>query len=137
MEEVFDYEQLYKSMERTWLKAEAEVARLKEQLHDSYQGHLLEVVIPKLEAECADNERYTVELYNRSKTAESENALLLHTLETVTKQRDLAVEDIERAAIDENGMCCVCRKASNNICTLPISKMCSFEYCGFDKEADK
>lgn len=79
-------------------KLQAENESLKNKLHDSYQGHLLDVVIPRLEAELEKAKMARpIELTGKGAEAFALAAELSETkqeLEKVKAERDAAVECI-------------------------------------------
>ena len=79
-------------------KLQAENESLKNKLHDSYQGHLLDVVIPRLEAELEKAKMARpIELTGKGAEAFALAAELSETkqeLENVKAERDAAVADV-------------------------------------------
>ena len=82
-------------------KLQAENESLKNKLHDSYQGHLLDVVIPRLEAELEKAKMARpIELTGKGAEAFALAAELSETkqeLEKVKAERDAAVEKLTLA----------------------------------------
>jgi hypothetical protein len=101
------------------LKAENE--KLKEALHDSYQVHLLEVVIPKLEE---DNALLRKQL---DKAVEDINYIAnkISKCDYFLSERDNRVNDLKL------GRCDVCKGICHD------GKPCSFEWRGLNEEAEK
>lgn len=83
-------------------KLQAENESLKNKLHDSYQGHLLDVVIPRLEAELEKAKMARpIELTGKGAEAFALAAELSETkqeLEKVKAERDAAVEAVKNMA---------------------------------------
>ena len=83
-------------------KLQAENESLKNKLHDSYQGHLLDVVIPRLEAELEKAKMARpIELTGKGAEAFALAAELSETkqeLERVKAEKDTAVEAVKNMA---------------------------------------
>lgn len=104
-------------------KLQAENESLKNKLHDSYQGHLLDVVIPRLEAELEKAKMARpIELTGKGAEAFALAAELSETkqeLEKVKAERDAAVEKLTlavnqyRMETTEISLCGLCE------CALP------------------
>lgn len=98
-------------------KLQAENESLKNKLHDSYQGHLLDVVIPRLEAELEKAKMARpIELTGKGAEAFALAAELSETkqeLEKVKAERDAAVE-----CIPHECKTCVYHTVFFNGCTL-------------------
>ena len=79
-------------------KLQAENESLKNKLHDSYQGHLLDVVIPRLEAELEKAKMARpIELTGKGAEAFALAAQLSETqqkLKEVTAERDAAIKEL-------------------------------------------
>lgn len=119
-------------------KLQAENESLKNKLHDSYQGHLLDVVIPRMEAELEKAKMARpIELTGKGAEAFALAAELSETkqeLEKVKAERDAAVNDLQRIK-----SCKVCKHCEPLKTLIPeICRKCShgnqWEWRGPQKE---
>ena len=94
-------------------KLQAENESLKNKLRDSYQGHLLDVVIPRLEAELEKAKMARpIELTGKGAEAFALAAELSETkqeLEKVKAERDAAVSDLETIMAYKSDTCQFCK----------------------------
>lgn len=101
-------------------KLQAENESLKNKLHDSYQGHLLDVVIPRLEAELEKAKMARpIELTGKGAEAFALAAELSETkqeLEKVKAERDAAVSDLETVMAYGGGNLDTCQFCKNAQC---------------------